>query len=321
MRASAGAWPRHPHFPATMAALRRARHGLSKVSFMQNAFLAKSAISVSAFMTAASAWAQSTTPAQPPERGQEGWTGDILVIGVRGGYGVPATDAGTRTDTPLIQVPQSIQVLTRTLIEEQDRRTLGEALVNVSGVTPTRSDEVLFIPPIIRGFPAEVYLDGLPVFAGNQQAYDPNGLVGVARIDVLKGPSATLYGGGLGTPLGGIINLESERPAEKLGGTLALRAGSFSTWNPYGDLNVPLADGLATRIAGEYQRNDSWIDKVDGRRWSIQPSLSYQIDAATDLLVQGQFSHRSTLEYSGLPADAALAGTIRRNAFPGTESN
>lgn len=84
---------------------------------------------------------------------------------------------------------------------------------------------------------------------------------------------------------------------------------------------MPLADGLATRIAGEYQRNDSWIDKVDGRRWSIQPSLSYQIDAATDLLVQGQFSHRSTLEYSGLPADAALAGTIRRNAFPGTESN
>lgn len=171
---------------------------------MQNAFLAKSAISVSAFMTAASAWAQSTTPAQRPERGQEGWTGDILVIGVRGGYGVPATDAGTRTDTPLIQVPQSIQVLTRTLIEEKDRRTLGEALVNVSGVTPTRSDEVLFIPPIIRGFPAEVYLDGLPVFAGNQQAYDPNGLVGVARIDVLKCPSATLYGGGLGTPLGGI---------------------------------------------------------------------------------------------------------------------
>lgn len=246
------------------------------------------------------------------------WTGDIIVTGARETYTAPETSAATRTDTPLIQVPQSVQVLTRTLIQEQDRRTLGDALVNVSGVTPTRSDEVLFIPPIVRGFPAEVYLDGLSAFAGNQQAYDPNSLVGIERIDVLKGPTATLYGGGIGTPLGGVINLESVRPSDKPGGYLAMRAGSFSTWNPYGDINVPLADGIAARITGEYQGNDSWIDEVKARRWSVQPSLSFQIDPATDLLLQGQFSRRSNLEYSGLPADAALAGTIDRDAFPGS---
>lgn len=246
------------------------------------------------------------------------WTGDIIVTGARETYTAPETSAATRTDTPLIQVPQSVQVLTRTLIQEQDRRTLGDALVNVSGVTPTRSDEVLFIPLIVRGFPAEVYLDGLSVFAGNQQAYDPNSLVGIERIDVLKGPTATLYGGGIGTPLGGVINLESVRPNDKVGGYLAMRAGSFSTWNPYGDINVPLSDGIAARITGEYQSNDSWIDKVKARRWSVQPSLSFRIDPATDLLLQGQFSRRSNLEYSGLPADAALAGTIDRDAFPGS---
>lgn len=247
------------------------------------------------------------------------WSGsDIVVTGVRDSYAAPKTSAATRTDTPLIQVPQSVQVLTKTLIQEQDRRTLGDALVNVSGVTPTRSDEVLFIPPIVRGFPAEVYLDGLSVFAGNQQAYDPNSLVGIERIDVLKGPTATLYGGGIGTPLGGVINLESVRPNDKPGGYLAMRAGSFSTWNPFGDINVPLSDGIAARITGEYQSNDSWIDKVKARRWSVQPSLSFQIDPATDLLLQGQFSRRSNLEYSGLPADAALAGTIDRDAFPGS---
>ena len=247
------------------------------------------------------------------------WSGsDIVVTGVRDSYAAPETSAATRTDTPLIRVPQSVQVLTKALIQEQDRRTLGDALVNVSGVTPTRSDEVLFIPPIVRGFPAEVYLDGLSVFAGNQQAYDPNSLVGIERIDVLKGPTATLYGGGIGTPLGGVINLESVRPNDKPGGYLAMRAGSFSTWNPYGDLNVPLVDGIAARITGEYQSNDSWIDKVHGERWSVQPSLSFQIDPATDLLLQGQFSRRSNLEYSGLPADAALPGTIDRDAFPGS---
>lgn len=246
------------------------------------------------------------------------WTGDIIVTGVRQTYAAPETSAATRTPTPLIQVPQSVQVLTRTLIQEQDRRTLGDALVNVSGVTPTRSDEVLFIPPIVRGFPAEVYLDGLAVFAGNQQAYDPDSLVGIERIDVLKGPTATLYGGGIGTPLGGLINLESVSPNDKAGGYLAMRAGSFSTWNPYGDINLPLADGIAARVTGEYQSNDSWIDKVHARRWSVQPSLSFRLDPATDLLLQGQFSRRSNLEYSGLPADAALAGTIERDAFPGS---
>ncbi|WP_294216463.1 TonB-dependent siderophore receptor [uncultured Sphingomonas sp.] len=266
----------------------------------------------------AAAQTQNTSSTNSDVTTSQSWTGDIIVTGARETYTAPETSAATRTDTPLIQVPQSVQVLTRTLIQEQDRRTLGDALVNVSGVTPTRVDEVLFIPPIVRGFPAEVYLDGLSVFAGNQQAYDPNSLVGIERIDVLKGPTATLYGGGIGTPLGGVINLESVRPNDKAGGYLAMRAGSFSTWNPYGDINVPLSDGIAARITGEYQGNASWIDEVKARRWSVQPSLSFQIDPATDLLLQGQFSRRSNLEYSGLPADAALAGTIRRDAFPGS---
>ena len=244
----------------------------------------------------AAAQTQNTSSTTSDATTTQSWTGDIIVTGARETYTAPETSAATRTDTPLIQVPQSVQVLTRTLIQEQDRRTLGDALVNVSGVTPTRSDEVLFIPPIVRGFPAEVYLDGLSVFAGNQQAYDPNSLVGIGRIDVLKGPTATLYGGGIGTPLGGVINLESVRPTDKAGGYLAMRAGSFSTLNPYGDINVPLADGIAARITGEYQSNHSWIDKVHARRWSVQPSLSFQIDPATDLVLQGQFSRRSNLE-------------------------
>ncbi|WP_145204702.1 TonB-dependent siderophore receptor [Sphingobium sp. B2] len=258
--------------------------------------------------------------AQAPEtHGETSWTAStIIVTGERGHYATPTSSSATRTDTPLIQVPQSVQVITSALLQEQDRRTLGDALVNVSGVTPTRSEENLFIPPILRGFPAEVYVDGLPIFAGNQQAYDPTSLVGVDRIDVLKGPSATLYGGGLGTPLGGIINVVTERPSDKAQAYVALRAGSFSTWNPYGDVSVPLASGIAARLAGEYQSNASWIDRIKGRRWSIQPSLSFQIDADTDLLLQAQFNHRSNLEYSGLPADAALADMLDRNAFPGS---
>ena len=242
----------------------------------------------------------------------------IIVTGNREGYSAPRTFSATRTNTDLIDVPQSVQVITGTLLKEQDRRQLGEALVNVSGMTPTRSDENLFIPPMVRGFPAEVYLDGLPVFAGNQQAYDPSSIVGVARTEVLKGPSATLYGGGLGSPLGGLINVVSRQPDNEPGGNISLRTGSFSTINPYGALNVPVTDTVTAQIVGEYQSNDSWIDLVDGERWSLQPSLAFQVGPDTDLLLQGQFNHRSNLEYSAIPAEQALAGVIDRHVFPGS---
>ena len=246
------------------------------------------------------------------------WTQDEIVItGKRAGYGESNSSSATRTDTPLIETPQSVQVITRTLIEEQDRRTLGEALVNVSGVTPTRSEEVLFTSPNVRGFPAEIYLDGLPIYGATQAANDPTSLVGVERIDVVKGPTSTLYAGGTGTPLGGLINITSVRPTDRLGGTVALRGGSFGTIDPYADVNLPLGTGVTARVTGEYQRNGSWIDWLKGERWSLQPSLAAQLGSTTDLFVQGKFDHRNQLEYSGIPAVQALAGAIDRNAFPG----
>jgi iron complex outermembrane receptor protein len=265
--------------------------------------------------------ASAQTTAGAPMLGQQAaapsWSSEIVVTGVRKSDAVPNTQSATRTDTPLIQIPQSVQVITSTLMQDQDVRTLSDALVNVSGVTATKSEEVLFTPPIVRGFPAEVYVDGLPIFGGNQQAFDPASLVGVDRIEVLKGPTSTLYGGGLGTPLGGLINIVSARPADTFGGFIAIRGGSFSTWNPYGEVNLPLASGVAAHIAAEYQSNGSWIDQVKGERWSVKPSLSIQLGQNTDLMLQGQINHTSQLEYSGLPAAQALAGQLERNAFPG----
>ncbi|AMV48238.1 TonB-dependent siderophore receptor [Paraburkholderia caribensis] len=244
----------------------------------------------------------------------------MRVIGTRYHFRVSDTasdsSSATRTNTPLIEIPQSVQVLPRNLLQEQDARTLADALVNVSGVTPSQPEENLFVAPIVRGFPAEIYLDGLPMY-GMSAANSPASMVGVERIEVLKGPNSTLYGGGLGSPLGGLINIVSEQPESEAGGYVAMRTGSYGTVNPYFDLTGPLTSTINARIAGEYQSNGSWIDKVRGDRWSVQPSVSFQLDPKTTLLVQGQFSHSSQLEYSGLPAAQALAGELDRDAFPG----
>lgn len=263
----------------------------------------------------------SATPAlaqsRPADQDAPSWISDVVVTGARQGYAAASSSAATRTETPLIQTPQSIQVITRTLIEEQDARTLADALVNVSGVMATRQEEALLVSPIIRGFPSEIYLDGLPVHTGPTAANEPTSLLGVERIEVLKGPTATLYGGGLGTPLGGLINVQSTRPAPEAEATLAVRGGSFATWGAAVDVNRPFSDRVAGRITVEYQTNESWIDLVEGRRIAIQPSLSAQLGDRTELLLQGQYNKRDMLEYSGIPAEQAMAGDIDRNAFAG----
>ena len=88
------------------------------------------------------------------------WVSEVVVTSERARYAAPVSASATRTDTPLTQVPQSVEVLTATLIREQDAHSLTDALVNVSGVIPTKPQEDLFTGPIVRGFPAEVYVDG-----------------------------------------------------------------------------------------------------------------------------------------------------------------
>ncbi|BBD97225.1 TonB-dependent siderophore receptor [Sphingobium amiense] len=242
--------------------------------------------------------------------------GTIVVTGRRDGYTSHEGGSATRTNTPLINVPQSVQVLNSSLIRDQDRRSLADALVNVSGVVPTKPEESALAQPLIRGFAAEIFQDGLPAYTINAMA-DPTSLIGVERVEVVKGPTSTVYGGGAGAPLGGLINVVSVRPQDKFAGYVAIRGGSWSTYNPYADINVPLSDNIAARVTAEYQHNESWIDKAKGYRWSIQPSLSFKLGDQTQLLLQGRYDRRSQLEYSGLPAAQAQSGQIDRYAFPG----
>jgi iron complex outermembrane receptor protein len=241
----------------------------------------------------------------------------VVISEQRATYREQYGNSATRTDSPATETPQSIQVVNRQLITDQDAKTLGDVLVNVSGVRPIKAEEVLFTAPIVRGFPSEVYLDGLPLYGGSQTATDPTGLVGVERVEVVKGPSGTIYGGGLGAPLGGLINVESKRPEKEFQGMFGLRAGSFYTFQPFLDINTPLSDTVLTRLTAEFQQNASWIARVRGDRWSVKPSILISPSPGSELLIQSQWERRSQLEYSGIPAEQALAGKLDRTAFPG----
>ncbi|MCG8593498.1 MAG: Plug domain-containing protein [Kiloniellales bacterium] len=104
-----------------------------------------------------------------------------------------------------------MQVVPRAVIDDQNARSAAEALENVSGVEVPERQEGLLSTFFIRGFEADLYIDGSPVF-GQTNVVDSNTLVNVERIEVIKGPSATLFGGGTGAPLGGLINVVPKSP-------------------------------------------------------------------------------------------------------------
>ncbi|MEN3952385.1 TonB-dependent receptor [Iodidimonas sp. SYSU 1G8] len=237
------------------------------------------------------------------EQGEnQGWTAEsVTVTADRETYAEPQATTATRTATPVEKVPQSIQTLTRTLIEEQDLQTLSAALVNVSGVTPTSTDQTLLQPALIRGFGVGYYIDGMPTYQLPASVADPGTLINVERIEVAKGPTATLYGGGSGAPLSGIINLVSRDPYDRFGASFAARGGSFSTFGGDGDVNVPIAEGIAFRINGMIESADTHVDFVSRDRYALFPTLSVDLGAETRLVIRGRYNRLEQTEYAGLP--------------------
>jgi iron complex outermembrane receptor protein len=236
---------------------------------------------------------------------------EIVITGQRPGYTTTDSSGATRTPTALEEIPQSVQVLNATLIEEQDLRTLNDALVNVSGVVPVRTLELLTREKIIRGFDASTYFDGMPAY-GLTSVADPTTLVNVERIEVLKGPSATLFSGGSGAPLSGLVNIVSKAPRKDLAVAAAVRVGSFETTSIEGDINLPLlGDTLLFRLTGDWSEANSYIDAIDSEGWTLYPTIAWRIADDTLLTLRGQFGDQEQLEYSGLPAANTLLPSPR----------
>jgi outer membrane receptor for monomeric catechols len=120
----------------------------------------------------------------------ESWrTDEVVVTATRAPEYSVATAVTTRTPVPLVEVPQSVQVLNRQLLEDQGLTNLADALTNVAGVVPAKPMEVALEQPDIRGFVAEIAIDGLPAY-GATAVVDSSSLVGVEQVEVAKGPTS-----------------------------------------------------------------------------------------------------------------------------------
>ena len=235
------------------------------------------------------------------------------------GYRALTAKSATQTETPLRQIPQSIAIVPRSVLDDQGITTIGEALKNVSGAVGQHGLQTpVYNTNYIRGFAAEQYLDGMTTYT---QSGDPNAFAGVERIEVLKGPNAILYGGGRGTPLGGVINVVSKLPTAERFVEIGSTAGSYDYYAPYFDVNQPLnKDGTVLfRATGSYVKSASEIDVIDTKRYSLNPTLTLTNNDDTTLTLQGRISRWQQPEYQGLPTVGTITGPFRldRNLFIG----
>ncbi|MBK8816152.1 MAG: TonB-dependent receptor [Methylococcaceae bacterium] len=232
-------------------------------------------------------------------------------------YSAKSSSSSTKTDTPIIETPQSIQVIKRSLINDQQNIMVSEALRNVSGVTTMSS---VFTPAAdftrIRGFAAEQLVDG---FTQYYNPGDKESIVNIDRIEVLKGTNGILYSGGSGSPVGGVVNITSKLPQADPFGEIGFKIGTNSWYQPYLDVNQPINDNVLFRFTGEYTNSGSYLDVVETERFNLNPTFTFTDNEKTAFTVQAKVSRWEQPEYQGLPATGTITGdfTIPKNTFIG----
>jgi iron complex outermembrane recepter protein len=198
-------------------------------------------------------------------------------------YSVPDATAATKTETPIIDTPASIEVVPRAVIDDRKESDLYEALENVSGVW--------FVPNLggyssftIRGFnTTTVYRNELRV--GPASYWVPNAFdtANLQSVEVLKGPAAMLYG--RGEP-GGLIAMVTKKPLDTPHASVEQQFGSASYYRTLVDATGPIDKDktLLYRFTGAFQTNDSTVrDFFSADRWNLAGALTWRPSDGTEI--------------------------------------
>ncbi len=229
------------------------------------------------------------------------------------GYIATTSRGATKTDTPLVLTGQSISVITRQQMEDQGASQLNDVLNYTPGVFTgfgggaTRYDTVA-----LRGFHGgdvnNVFLDGLRLMSDggsyNVLQVDPWFL---ERVDVIRGPSSALYGQ---TVPGGLVMETSKRPQFAREGHFRTFAGNNNTSGVAFDYTDAINDTWAYRLTGLTKNTDTQYKNTRDERYAISPSLMWQPDENTSLVLRAMLEKDPSGGFHGsVPGDGSLYTT------------
>ncbi|MDU6683251.1 MAG: ferrioxamine B receptor FoxA [Enterobacteriaceae bacterium] len=230
----------------------------------------------------------------------------------------------TKLETPDIETPQSVSIVTRQQYEEQGATSVRQAVGYTPGVYANQigaSNRFDYI--VLRGFSDgsldNIYLDGLKMMGDTNShsslVVDPWFL---DSIEVVRGPASVLYG--RSSP-GGIVALNTRKPSFDAGGEVKLFAGNNNQRGAAFDVTGPVDDNdrVAVRLTGMTRYADSQFDPLKEERYALMPSLTWRITDTTRLDLMA-YLHRDPEggSHSGLPYEDTVvphAGQKISNTF------
>lgn len=231
------------------------------------------------------------------------------------GYVATQSTTGTKTDTPIIENPQSISVVGREQIEQQGSQTVAESLRYTAGVLAGSRPGNRFDDIFIRGFGGfgftagyVQYLDGLKMQRGVSYAIPSIDPYGLERVEVIKGPASVLYGQ---TNPGGLVNMVSKRPTERAFREIEFQVGNYNRVQGAFDIGGPIdKDGqFLYRLTALGLNSSTSVDFTDQQRLYIAPALTWRPNADTTLTILNHYQNDpKSYQPNYLPAQALLPG-------------
>lgn len=192
----------------------------------------------------------------------------------------------TKTDTEILRIPQSIEVIPVEQIKDQGALNIREALKYTAGVY-SGSDDSRGDFNQVRGFESILFVDGLKRNYGFVYMPRPD-INTLERVEVLVGPSSGLYGSGSSA---GLTNMMSKRPQFEFGGSASISYGTFERKEGTIDVTGPLSDTLAVRMVGVLRDSNSRMDYTPNNRELVQGAITWKPGPNTDITAIGIYQH------------------------------
>lgn len=260
----------------------------------------KAALYAAAAMPIALTAAAVSAPAQAQTTG----VGGLVVTTAREaetGYKISASRTATKTDTPLVNVPQAVSVVSVRNIEDRAVNSIGDAIAYVPGVQTAQGEnnrETI----VLRGnsTTGDFFVDGI---RDDVQTY--RDLYNIERLEVFKGPNAMIFGRG---GIGGVVNRVTKQADWMSGRQVRVEGGSFDHLRLSGDVNQVVSDTAAVRLTGIYQNSGGFRANTHFRRWGLNPTASVKLSDQTTFMLGYEHFWDDRVAERGVPSQARING-------------
>ena len=210
-------------------------------------------------------------------------------------------------------LPQSVQIITNQVIQDQQADRLGDVMKNVNGVALGANRGGVGENFYARGYSLganNIFKNGARTSIGGSPEAST-----LESVEVLKGSAALLYGGVTG---GAVVNMVTKKPKFEQGGEVAFRTGSYGEYKSTVDLYGPIDDKFAVRIIGTGEKAGSFRDHVESKRFYINPSILYKASENTDVLFQADYLSSNYTPDFGVGSVNSQIVDFGRNKFLNT---